>query len=314
MSDTRRQPPQRHTADPERYAHMWDNAREPSVRIAPGDIVDFDLIMAGRGQIFEDSVAGEEQWDFDTVYNLTGPVYVEGAQPGDTLEVEIVSLQTGDWGWTAVIPGLGLLPEDFPDSIVRTFDLRDDQTIRLGERVTIPQHPFLGVMGVATDEAGEQSPFPPHKGGGNMDNRHLTVGTKLFLPIWNEGALFSCGDPHATQGDGEVCVSALECDMQATLRFHVHKRTIPGPAFHKPAGAPSLGGAGWYGTMGLSGDLMEASQIAVRDMVAWLASEKGLSREDAYILCSLVGDLRIHEIVDAGTWNVGFMMPLSVFR
>lgn len=136
----------------------------------------------------------------------------------------------------------------------------------------------------------------------------------LWLPVWCDGALFSCGDPHAVQGDGEVCVSALECAMQASLRFHVRKRSIPAPQFR--AGGrltPQTDTLGYYATMGIESDLMQGAKTAVRAMIDWIVEEHGLSREDAYILCSLAGDLKILEVVDAGVWNVGMTMPLSVF-
>ena len=148
-----------------------------------------------------------------------------------------------------------------------------------------------------------------------MDNRHLTEGSTLWLPVLCEGALFSCGDPHAAQGDGEVCVSAIECAMQATLRFHLRRRSIPAPAFRSPPGplALSAASAGYYATMGIAPDLMDGAKAAVRAMIAWLVEERGLSREDAYVLCSVAGDLKILEVVDAGVWNVSMAMPLAVF-
>jgi acetamidase/formamidase len=167
-------------------------------------------------------------------------------------------------------------------------------------------------MGVHPDEPGAHSPFPPHKGGGNIDTRHLTVGATLWLPVWCKGALFSCGDAHAAQGDGEVCVTGIECPMQASLRFTLEKRSSSGPAFRTPHATKPEGPA--YSTIGLSPDLMEGARIAVRAMIDWLCAGHSLSREDAYVLCSLAGDLRIHEIVDAGVWNVGMAMPLHVFR
>ena len=162
-----------------------------------------------------------------------------------------------------------------------------------------------------TDEHGSVSPFPPHKGGGNIDCRHLVAGSTLWLPVWNDGALFSCGDAHGVQGDGEVCVSAVECAMQATLRISLRSETIPGPAYQVPAPVGMPGP--YHGTMGIDPDLMEGARTAVRTMIAWLVAEHGLTSEDAYVLCSLAGDLRIHEIVDAGVWNVGMTMPLGVF-
>jgi acetamidase/formamidase len=267
--------------------------------------------MAGARQVSEISTVGEVEWDFDTIYNLVGPILVEGASPGDTLEVEILELEPGRWGWATLIPELGLLAEDFPEPYLKIFDLRNGSTARVAAGVEVPIQPFLGTMGVPTDEPGRFEPFPPHKGGGNLDCRHLIAGSTLWLPVWCEGALFSCGDPHAAQGDGEVCVTAVECDMRATLRFGLQKRKLAGPAFRvpRPVGAPGP----YHGTMGIDPDLMEGARTAVRNMIAWVVEEHGLSREDAYVLCSLAGDLRIHEIVDAGVWNVGMTMPLGVF-
>jgi acetamidase/formamidase len=210
-----------------------------------------------------------------------------------------------------MIPGFGLLADDFPEPFLKTYDLRNGSTATVAPGVEVRLDPFLGTMGVPTDEPGQQSPFPPHRGGGNVDCRHLVRGSTLWLPVWCEGALFSCGDSHAAQGDGEVCVSAIECAMQATLRFRLHKRSFPGPAFHVPRAVGDPGPH--YGTMGIDSDLMEGARTAVRNMIDWLVAEHGLSREDAYVLCSLAGDLKIHEIVDAGVWNVGMVMPLNVF-
>jgi acetamidase/formamidase len=156
-------------------------------------------------------------------------------------------------------------------------------------------------------------PFPPHRGGGNIDNRHLREGASLFLPVWCEGALFSCGDPHAAQGDGEVCVSAVECAMSATLAFRLHKRSIPAPMFCAPEEPLARERDGYVGTMGIAPDLMEGARIAVRAMIEWLVDRHRLTREDAYVLASVAGDLKVHELVDAGMWNVGFTLPQLVF-
>jgi len=171
----------------------------------------------------------------------------------------------------------------------------------------------MGVMGVQPGGGVRLSPFPPHAGGGNIDNRHLVEGSRLYLPVFLPGALFSCGDPHAVQGDGEVCVSALEGPLKGSLRLTLLKRTIPGPAFvTAPRKARPAGGSD-YCTMGIASDLMEGSRMATRAMVAWLGDEHGLEPRDAYMLCSLAGNLKILEVVDAGMWNVGMSMPLSIF-
>ena len=207
-----------HEIESQRIQHSWDRSLEPSLGVGSGDVVGFDLLMAGHGQVQEGDTFADAKFDFDTLYNLLGPVYVEGARPGDTLKVEILELTPGDWGWCVIVTDLGTLPDQFPDNYLRTFDLRGGRELEFAPNVRIPFAPFLGTMGVAPDEPPEASAFPPHKGGGNIDTRHLTVGSTLWLPVWCEGALFSCGDAHAMQGDGEVCVAAMECDMRARLR------------------------------------------------------------------------------------------------
>ena len=304
-----------HEIESQRIQHSWDRSLEPSLGVGSGDVVGFDLLMAGHGQVQEGDTFADAKFDFDTLYNLLGPVYVEGARPGDTLKVEILELTPGDWGWCVIVTDLGTLPDQFPDNYLRTFDLRGGRELEFAPNVRIPFAPFLGTMGVAPDEPPEASAFPPHKGGGNIDTRHLTVGSTLWLPVWCEGALFSCGDAHAMQGDGEVCVAAMECDMRARLRFSVEERTIPVPYF-QTAGAltPKVDAQGHHCAMGIADDLMECTRKAVSGMVDWLASEHGLTREDAYMLCSLAGDLKILEVVDAGMWNVGITIPLSIFE
>ena len=171
-----------------------------------------------------------------------------------------------------MLPDSGLLPDDFPEPWAGTFDLRQRGTVEVAPGIRIPTSPFLGTMGTHPDEPAVASVFPP-QGGGNIDTRHLTAGSTLWLPIWCDGALFSCGDPHAAQGDGEVCVTAIECPMRATLRFTVERRTIPGPRFE--TGGPLLKvdeAAGHFGAMGIHPDLMEGARAAVRSAIAWLVA------------------------------------------
>jgi len=302
-----------HAIDATRVHHRWDSSLEPVLTIASGDTVAYELAMAGRGQVELGSSYEETAFDWDTLYNLCGPVAVYGAEPGDSLEVEVVSLEPGPWGWTAVLPGLGLLPEDFPEPYLRTFEFGGATRIDVAPGIRVPVAPFLGTMGNHPGGEVHHPPFPPHRGGGNIDNRHLREGSSLWLPVWCRGALFSCGDPHAAQGDGEVCVSAVECDMHATLRFRLHKRSISAPTYVVPEAAAPQAQGGYVGTMGIAPDLMDGAKAAVRAMIDRLVEQHALTREDAYVLCSLAGDLRVHEIVDAGVWNVGMTMPLSVF-
>jgi acetamidase/formamidase len=304
-----------HTIDPARVHHGWDRTLAPVLRIASGDVIHYDLRMAGHDQIAEGDGYAEARLDFDTLYHLSGPVFVEGAAPGDTLRIEILELEPGDWGWASVLPDLGLLPDDFPEPWAGTFDLRQRGSVEIAPGIRIPTSPFLGTMGNHPDEPAQASAFPPHKGGGNMDTRHLTAGSTLWLPIWCEGALFSCGDPHAAQGDGEVCVTAIECPMHATLRLTVEHRAIPAPRFQTAGPLLKIDErAGHFGAMGIDPDLMQGARTAVRNAIAWLRDEHGLSAREAYVLCSLAGDLKILEIVDSGVWNVGFTIPLSLFE
>ena len=300
--------------EPTLIHHVWDRSLEPALVIESGDVVQFELLMAGDGQVFEGATLEDVTFDFDTIYNLSGPIYVEGAKPGDTLEIEILSLEPGEWGWTVFLPELGLLAEDFPNGYLKLWDLHGNDRATLVPGVEVPCAPFLGTMGNCIDEPGQHLPFPPHEGGGNLDNRHLTEGSTLWLPVLCEGALFSCGDPHAAQGDGEICVSAIECAMTATLGFNLRKNRIAAPAFRtRGALASSAASGGYHATMGISPDLLDGAKAAVRAMIEWLVEERGLSREDAYILCSVAGDLKILEVVDAGVWNVAMAMPLAVF-
>lgn len=307
--------PREHVIDASRVHHAWDASLKPTLHIQPGDTVHFDLKMAGHGQIRQGVPYERTTVDFTTLYHLLGPIHVEGARPGDTLEIDILELVPGTWGWCAVMPQLGLLPEDFPDPFIRYFDLTGgDGLTELVPGVRIPISPFLGVLGTLPDDIDTASAFPPHKGGGNVDTRHLTQGATLQLPVFRDGAMFSCGDPHAAQGDGEVCVSAIETDMTATLRFNVRQQTLSTPRFTVPGPSRSqVDSDGYYGTMGIHADLMQGARTAVRGMIELLADQHGLTPEDAYVLCSLAGDLRIFEIVDAGVWNVGFTLPRSLF-
>lgn len=304
-----------HIFDPAVYHHVWDRELAPAIRVEPGDVVHFDLLMAGEGQVPREGSYADCAFDFDTLYNLAGPIDVVGCEPGDTVVVEILSLETGDWGWCVQIPGLGLLPEDFPDGYYHTFDLTQGATTTLVPGVEIPIVPFCGTMGTCPDRPGTFAPFPPHEGGGNVDTRHLTAGTTLYLPAHLPGGRFSFGDPHAAQGDGESCVAAIECPMKASLRFSLERRSSPGPWFVKPPGSltPESDVGGWYGTMGVADDLMTGAKTACRAMIEILGREHGLEPQIAYMLCSLVGDLKIFEVVDAGMWNVGMTMPRCVF-
>src|SRR6202162_2352172 len=173
-----------HTIPRTPFHYKWDNSLPAAVEIAAGDVVHFDTEEVTSGQLKQgDPAAKLGQLNFDKLYPLGGPVFVKGAGPGDVLEVEILALRPGSWGWTALLPGLGLLAADFPDPYVRYFELGSRTTAELRKDIHIPIAPFCGTMGVATDEPGQHAVLPPTQGAGNIDTRHLTAGTKLYLPV-----------------------------------------------------------------------------------------------------------------------------------
>ena len=305
-----------HVYPPELVHYAWDVTNEPGLTIESGDTVVLETREVADNQIGPDSTSESLAAIDDTrLYPLAGPICVQGAEPGDTLAVEILALETRGWGWSALLPGFGLLPDDFTDPYLRIFDLSTGDVTYLRDDIAIPVEPFLGTMGVCPAGASQQPVMPPGTFGGNMDTRQLVAGSTLYLPVQVAGALFSCGDGHAAQGDGEVCVTGIETPLGATLRLSLERgRSIAAPQF-RTAGAltPRVDGAGFYGTTGVGGDLYAAAQDAVRAMIVHLTESYGLSREDAYILCSLAVDLKISEIVDAGQYVVSAVLPLAIF-
>lgn len=308
--------PREHALTKEQHHTKWDNTLAPALEINPGDVVHFQCEEVTGGQVTPGcpaSVLGA--LDFDRIYPLTGPVLVNGAEPGDALAVELLELRTQGWAWTGILPGLGLLKEEFNQPYLKHWDLANGRTTEFRPGIVIPLDPFPGTIGVAPREPGQHMVMPPGAFGGNMDIRHLHEGTTLFLPVQVPGALFSVGDCHAGQGDGEVCVTGLEAPMELTLRFGL----VKGAGFAEPRFItkgplnPKFEGQGYYVTTGIGPDLYANSQKAVRAMIDWLGREKGLAPEDAYLLCSAVGDLKISEIVDQPNWIASFYLPLGIF-
>ena len=292
----------------------WDKAVPPIAVVAPGSVVEFDALDASNGQVTATSTtANLATLAFDQVDQVAGPIFVDGAEPGDTLEVELLSFEPGDWGWTANIPGFGLLADEFPDPYLRITRL-DGVAAEFLPGILIPLAPFCGELGVAP--SGEpRSTIPPDVTGGNMDTRHLTAGSVLWLPVQVPGALFSLGDGHAAQGDGEVCGTAIETPMRAAVRLNVRKDVrVTAPEFRTagPLGA-STNTAGWFAADGVGPDLFVAARDAVRRMIDRLGAEHGLAAVDAYLLLSVAGDLRVSEIVDQPNLIVTCYCPRSIF-
>ena len=295
---------------------FWDNSLPPRVRVEPGDTVLFETLEASSGQITPTSTSESlRTLSFDPIHPLTGPVFVEGAMPGDALEVEVLALEHKGWGWNAVVPGFGLLADEFATPYLHHYRLYKKECL-FTDSIRIPFEPFCGVMGVGLAEPGRFDTLPPRINGGNIDIRHLTPGTRVLFPVLVPGALFSCGDCHSAQGDGEVNGTGIETPMTVTLRFDVRKRLdVPELRFITAPGRLTIADdGGYYVTTAHGPDLFENARRAVRYMIDHLSYEHGMTREQAYCLCGAAVDLKISEIVDAPNWIVSAYLPLAIFR
>jgi amidase len=287
--------------------------------VAPGSTIEFECRDSSAGQLTPDStVESVTALDFSKINPVSGPIFVEGAEPGDALKVTIEGFKPSGFGWTANIPGFGLLADQFTDPALTiwTYDRNSLEPAAFGRHGRVPLKPFAGTIGNALAEPGHHSVVPPRRVGGNLDIRDLSAGTTLYLPVEVAGALFSVGDTHAAQGDGEVCGTAIESPMNAVLTLDLVKGanlrmprfTTPGPVTRH------LDAKGYEVTTGVGPDLMTGARQAVADMVELLAQRYNLNPVDAYMLVSTCGDLRISEIVDMPNWVVSFYFPRVVFE
>ena len=298
----------------------YDAKLPAALRVASGDQVRVETMVAGGLQRLR--LAGVPESDIPEplkaveqrvtergpgAHPMSGPIFVEGAQPGDVLAVRILAIDyLHDFGVNAFSPGSGVLPDEYPYAGLKLLRWSAGATsVQFAPGIVLPLAPFFGSIGVAPSPlTGRISSRPPGYHGGNLDNKDLVVGSTLYLPVHVPGALLSIGDGHAMQGDGEVTGTALETSLRGTFEV----RVIKGARLKWPrAETPTH-----YIAMGLSEDLDEASRLAVREMVEFLMSEKKLSREDAYILCALAGDLHVTQAVDA-TKGVHVTMAKSLF-
>ena len=296
----------------------WNRDLPPVATIAPGETVEFRPLDASGGQITaESTVADIGRLDFAKVNPVCGPVFIDGAQPGDALEVTLLSFTPSGWGWTANIPGFGLLADQFTEAALHVwrYDAATLAPAMFGSSARVPLKPFCGTIGVAPAEPGLHSIVPPRRVGGNMDIRDLCAGTRLYLPVEVAGALFSVGDTHAAQGDGEVCGTAIESPIALAARFDVVKDAgLRFPRFVTPGPVSRhLDARGYDVTTGIGADLMEGARAAVSGMIDLLCARHGMSATDAYLLCSVCADLRISEIVDRPNWVVSLYFPRVVF-
>ncbi len=282
---------------------VWDRSLVPVIRVASGATVVMDVQDASGGQLSRHSEAQDvARLDLGRVNPVTGPIYIEDAEPGDVIRVTILDIAPDNWGWTANIPGFGLLADQFPDPHLLVSQLAGSYVVTpLG--VSLPVEPFVGTIGLAPGEPGPHSLIPPRRVGGNLDMRHLTTGARLFLPVEVPGGLLSLGDCHACQGDGEVCGTAVEISASVTLRVDLLKqRPLRFPMVETHPVADRRGPA--LVTTGIGPDLFEAARQAALGMVEELVRRTRLAAVDAYCLASVAGDLKIAEVVDAPHWVV----------
>ena len=295
----------------------FDAARDPIHEIASGDIVTINTVSGvpavtpktGFTVLAEHREIHEKTERRQTPgHILTGPVAIKGALPGDTLEIRILNIELScDWGWNAIRPTGGTIPEDFPED--RLMHIRLDKTRNVGHMPwgqEISLAPFFGVMGVAPPpEHGSVTSIIPGDFGGNLDLKELTAGAILYLPVFNDGALFACGDGHAAQGNGEVCITAIETSLNGTFKMHVHKgETLTMPRAETPS---------HYICMGIDPDLNEAAKQALREMIKFITERTPLSAADAYSLCSITCDMNCTQLVNQHK-GVHAMLPKDVLK
>ena len=282
---------------------------KPVLTVPSGAVIQVDTEEATDRQLDVDSNVDDLVGiSFDPIHPLTGPVYVEGAEPGDVLAVTLHKITVGEWGWTAVFPGFGFLVDEFKEPYLKTYKIdKGAKSVRLNDNITIPLRPFAGVMGVAPATSEILSTIPPRANGGNMDDPCILEGTTVYFPVFVKGALFSIGDTHAAQGLGEVCGTAIEAPMRIVYEVEV----IKGKSYIKE---PHYESEDDYAVTGFGTTIDEAAKKATVYMIDYLVAEHGMDRTEAYVLCSLAGDLHIAETVDVPHMLVTMHMPKKIFE
>ena len=292
---------------------IWDRSLQPRLHIAPGDEVEIECVDASGGQVVP-GMSTEEYLRIDRtrIHALTGPIWVEGAEPGDVLQVDVIATRHSGWGWSSIVEGLGFLKERFHKPCIFHWRLEGESSHSLAPAV-VPLRPFLGVMGVARAEDGAFRTRPPGPFGGNLDIRELCAGSTLYLPVYNKGALFSCGDGHAAQGDGEVCINGIECPLDVTLRFRLHKhQPLSGPLVEASEKVEPDSIADAWVVVETGTDLAEAARTATSRMVDLLVSRWGFSEVHAYLLCSVAMRLRLSQVVNEPVHTVSAALSKQV--
>lgn len=306
-----------HTIHQHNHHFGWNNQLDPVLSIRPGQTVEIETVDSSGGQLGRgSSLVDLERLSLDKVNPVTGPIYVEGAEPGDAVAITFLDFRPSGWGWTANIPGFGLLADQFRDPALHIwmYDAVSMAPALYGPGGKVPLKPFAGTVGLALAQPGTHSVVPPRRVGGNLDVRDNCVGTTLYLPVEAAGGLLSLGDTHAAQGDGEICGTAIESPMVVSVKIDLLKDArLPFPRFETNGPVTRhLDTGGYRVTTGIGPDLMRAAKDAVSGMIDWICATTHMSAIDAYMLCSVCGDLRISEIVDMPNWTVSFYFPKIV--
>lgn len=305
-----------HFLDRSTIVNRWDNTTPNRIQIESGDSLQIEMRDSSDAQVHPgmDSAAFSK---IDTlrIHAMTGPIGVAGAEPGDVLAIDIHEYQLEGWAWTSIIPGLGLLDKDFETHFLHIWELEEDRT-RSMPGLTIPLAPFCGIIGVQPATPGTFRTRPPGNHGGNMDVRHLTAGSTLYLPVQVPEAGLCVGDAHAAQGDGEVSINGMEAPMQVKLRVKLLKNTpLPGPTVFcpTPLEPDSFITKPHHIWIESDEDIRIAAQRVVRRAIAYLVERLGISAEQAYVTCSVLLRLKLSQMVNVPITTVSGYLPEAVF-
>ena len=281
----------------------------PVLKVKSGSVIKADAYEASDNQLHKEATLEDLiNIDFGPIHAMTGPVYVEEAEVGDILAVDLLKVELGDYGWQAIVGGFGFLTDRFPNPKLNIHEIdMVNKTTMFNGNVKIPLRPFPGIMGVAPDTEEMLSTIPPRANGGNMDDPSIVEGTTVYFPVFVKGALFSIGDGHAVQGYGEVCGSAIEAPMTFTYRLRVLKNK-------PPISEPQYETEDYYAVTGFGTTIDLATKKAVNYMIDYLVANYDINPEDAYMLCSLVGDLKIAEVVDVPNMLVTMHFPKEILN
>ena len=308
-----------HTIHSLQHHFGWDNSNKPVIEIKSGETIEIDTVDSSGSQLDINSTVDDvKNLDFSKVNPVTGPIFVEDAKEGDVVEVELIDFIASGWGWTAVIPGFGLLADEFKNPDLNLWKYNKDNPIEsiYSTYGKVPLKPFVGTIGLALKESGNHSIVPPRHCGGNLDIKDLSKGSKVRFPVQIPGALLSLGDTHAAQGDGEICGTAIESPMKVIVKVNLIKNMkIPSPQFETFGPVSNhIDKDGYFVTTGVGPDLMEGAKNAIRSMIDLLVKKLNIPDSKAYMFCSVCADLRISEVVDVPNWVVSCYFPKSVFN